>query len=112
MTTENLVGKGGYSHVYRGCFPGGKELAVKVLKKTKDFMKEFLSEIEIITTLNHKNIIRLVGFCFEKSQNLLLVYDMLSKGSLEQNLHGKYHGRKQSAPLFFIICYHPLILFL
>ncbi|XP_061372185.1 protein kinase STUNTED-like isoform X2 [Gastrolobium bilobum] len=84
---ENLIGKGGSSRVYRGCLPDGKELAVKILKPSDDVLKEFVLEIEIITTLHHKNIISLVGFCFEDG-NLLLVYDLLSRGSLEENLHG------------------------
>ncbi|KAF8377079.1 hypothetical protein HHK36_030452 [Tetracentron sinense] len=84
---ENLVGKGGSSQVYRGCLPDGKELAVKILKPSEDVLKEFILEIEIIRALHHKNIISLSGFCFEDS-NLLLVYDFLSRGSLEENLHG------------------------
>ncbi|EEF46074.1 ATP binding protein, putative [Ricinus communis] len=84
---ENLVGKGGSSHVYKGCLPDGKELAVKILKPSEDVLKEFIAEIDIITTLHHNNIISLFGFCFEHN-NLLLVYDFLSRGSLEENLHG------------------------
>ncbi|KAK7320965.1 hypothetical protein VNO77_30968 [Canavalia gladiata] len=84
---DNLIGKGGSSRVYRGCLPDGKELAVKILKPSDDVLKEFVLEIEIITTLHHKNIISLLGFCFEDG-NLLLVYDFLSRGSLEENLHG------------------------
>ncbi|RVW14417.1 putative proline-rich receptor-like protein kinase PERK11 [Vitis vinifera] len=61
---------------------------VKILKQSGDVLKEFVLEIEIITTLHHKNIISLFGFCFEDN-NLLLVYDFLSRGSLEENLHGK-----------------------
>jgi serine/threonine protein kinase len=87
LVSENLIGKGGSSEVYRGCLPDGKELAVKILKPSDDVLKEFVLEIEIITALNHKNIISLIGFCFE-DDNLLLVYDFLSRGSLEQNLHG------------------------
>jgi hypothetical protein len=86
--SENMVGKGGCSHVYKGCLPDGKELAVKILRPSQDVLKEFVQEIEIITTLHHKNIISLVGFCFEDN-NLILVYDFLSRGSLEENLHGK-----------------------
>ncbi|KAF2284465.1 hypothetical protein GH714_022056 [Hevea brasiliensis] len=85
---ENMVGKGGSSHVYKGCLPDGKELAVKILKPSDDVLKEFVAEIEIITQLHHKNIISLFGFCFEHN-NLLLVYDFLSRGSLEENLHGR-----------------------
>ncbi|XP_038997878.1 probable receptor-like serine/threonine-protein kinase At5g57670 isoform X2 [Hibiscus syriacus] len=84
---ENMVGKGGSSHVYRGCLPDGKEVAVKIVKPTENAIKEFVQEIEIITSLNHKNLISLFGFCFEENK-LLLVYDFLSRGSLEENLHG------------------------
>ncbi|TQE06834.1 hypothetical protein C1H46_007551 [Malus baccata] len=84
---DNIIGRGGSSQVYRGCLPDGKELAVKILKPSEDVLKEFVLEIDIITTLNHKNIISLLGFCFEDN-NLLLVYDFLSRGSLEENLHG------------------------
>ncbi|KAE9603951.1 putative protein kinase RLK-Pelle-RLCK-VI family [Lupinus albus] len=83
---ENLIGKGGSSRVYKGCLRDGKELAVKILKPSDNVLNEFLLEIEIITTLHHKNIISLFGFCFE-NDNLLLVYDFLSRGSLEENLH-------------------------
>ncbi|XP_051124461.1 protein kinase STUNTED-like [Andrographis paniculata] len=83
----NMIGKGGSSKVYRGCLPDGKEIAVKILKPSEDALKEFLCEIDIVTNLNHKNIIYLFGFCFEDN-NLLLVYDFVSRGSLEENLHG------------------------
>ncbi|XP_022939108.1 uncharacterized protein LOC111445110 isoform X1 [Cucurbita moschata] len=84
---ENLIGKGGSSQVYRGCLPDGKEVAVKILKPSEDVLKEFVVEIETVTSLSHKNIISLLGFCFENSK-FLLVYDFLSRGSLEEILHG------------------------
>ncbi|XP_076916813.1 protein kinase STUNTED-like [Bidens hawaiensis] len=90
---ENMIGKGGSSKVYKGCLPDGKEIAVKILKSSEDVLKEFVLEIEIITTLHHQNIISLFGFCFEDN-NLLLVYDFLSRGSLEDNLHS---NKKDSA---------------
>ncbi|KAH9612831.1 hypothetical protein KSS87_021564 [Heliosperma pusillum] len=92
---ENVVGKGGSSQVYRGCLPDGKEIAVKILKPSEDVLQEFIAEIDIITTINHKNIISLCGFCLE-DENLILVYDFLPKGSLEENLHGD-----QSDPKLF-----------
>lgn len=82
-----MIGKGGSSQVFKGCLPDGKEIAVKILKSSEDVLKEFALEIEIITALHHQNIISLFGFCFEDN-NLLLVYDFLSRGSLEDSLHG------------------------
>ncbi|KAL9265716.1 kinase STUNTED-like protein [Drosera capensis] len=88
----NLIGKGGNSKVYRGCLPDGKELAVKILKNSEDVLRDFVLEIEIITSLRHKNIISLFGFCFGVD-DLLLVYDFLPRGSLEENLRdGKRFG--------------------
>ncbi|XP_019056925.1 PREDICTED: probable L-type lectin-domain containing receptor kinase II.1 isoform X2 [Tarenaya hassleriana] len=84
---ENMVGKGGSGYVYRGCLPQGKELAVKILKPSVDVVKEFVVEIDIITGLHHNNIVSLFGFCSE-NENLLLVYNFLPRGSLEENLHG------------------------
>ncbi|GAB2270408.1 hypothetical protein Dimus_005309 [Dionaea muscipula] len=86
----NLIGKGGSSRVYRGHLPDGKELAVKILKRSEDALREFVLEIEIITSLHHDNIISLLGFCFGDN-DLLLVYDFLPRGSLEGNLHGGEH---------------------
>ncbi|CAH8342600.1 unnamed protein product [Eruca vesicaria subsp. sativa] len=87
FASDNLIGEGGNSYVYKGDLPDGRELAVKVLKPCLDVLKEFKLEIEVITSVNHKNIVSLFGFCFENN-NLMLVYDYLPRGSLEENLHG------------------------
>lgn len=99
--SENMVGKGGSSSVYRGCLSDGKELAVKLLKPSGDILNEFVHEIEILTTLNHKNIISLFGFCFDEN-NLLLVYNFISRGSLEENLYGIYFFGLENFTLFFL----------
>lgn len=87
---EFIVGQGGTSQVYRGLLEDGKELAVKILKYSDEVLKEFVSEIEILSSLNHKNVISLIGFCF-KNDELLLVYEYLQRGSLEEMLHGVFH---------------------
>lgn len=87
LIVENIIGKGGSSKVYRGILPDGKELAVKILKPSDYVVKQFVSEIEILTILDHKNIISLFGYCFDNN-NRLLVYDLLPRGSLEDTLHG------------------------
>lgn len=83
-----MIGKGGSSRVFRGYLPNGREVAVKILKQTEGVLEDFAAEIDIITTLNHRNVISLLGYCYENN-NLLLVYNYLSRGSLEENLHGK-----------------------
>uniref|UniRef100_A0A0E0MDD6 Protein kinase domain-containing protein n=1 Tax=Oryza punctata TaxID=4537 RepID=A0A0E0MDD6_ORYPU len=88
FSPECIVGQGGTSRVYKGCLENGKELAVKILKYSDEVLKEFVSEIEIVSSLSHKNIISLAGFCF-KDTDLLLVYEYLQRGSLEEILHGE-----------------------
>jgi serine/threonine protein kinase len=90
VCAEFIVGEGGTSQVYRGCLADGRELAVKILKYSDEVLKEFVSEIEIVSSLNHKNVISLIGFCF-KNDDLLLVYEYMQRGSLEEMLHGVFH---------------------
>ncbi|KAH0898048.1 hypothetical protein HID58_047616 [Brassica napus] len=87
FSPDNFIGIGGSSRVYRGSLSNEREVAVKILKQTEDVLNDFVAEIDIITTLHHKNIISLLGFCVE-DKNLLLIYNYLSRGSLEENLHG------------------------
>ncbi|XP_047072279.1 protein kinase STUNTED-like [Lolium rigidum] len=88
FSPECIVGQGGTSKVYKGCSTNGKELAVKILKCSDEVLKEFISEIEIVSSLSHKSIISIIGFSF-KDNDLLLVYEYLRRGSLEEILHGE-----------------------
>ncbi|KAF2310142.1 hypothetical protein GH714_006721 [Hevea brasiliensis] len=87
FTLENLIGEGGCSNVYKGSLRRGKLVAVKVLKKYKEAWNDFSLEIDIISSLKHKHIAHLIGVCTEDN-HLILVYDFLSKGSLEERLKG------------------------
>lgn len=87
LCAENLIGKGGCSRVYKGTFLDGKEVAVKVLKSSKQAWKDFSLEVNIMSSLRHKNITPLLGVCMDNSE-LISVYEFMSKGSLEDNLHG------------------------
>ncbi|MED6156739.1 hypothetical protein PIB30_017113 [Stylosanthes scabra] len=88
FSSENLIGKGGCNRVYKGTLPDGKPIAVKVLQSSKEAWKEFALEVEIISSLEHRNITPLLGICIEDS-DLISVYDYFPKGSLEENLHGR-----------------------
>ncbi|PUZ63172.1 hypothetical protein GQ55_3G046600 [Panicum hallii var. hallii] len=92
FSPERLVGKGGAGRVYRGCTDDGKELAVKVLKSSDDVTKDFISEIEILSCVEHKNAMSLIGLCIDGGK-LMLVYDYMPRGSLEEMLHGEKKGK-------------------
>lgn len=90
MSAERLVGKGGAGRVYRARrTKDGKELAVKVLKPSDNVITEFISEIEVLSAVDHRNATSLVGLCLDK---LMLVYDYVRRGSLEDMLHGENRG--------------------
>ncbi|XWS40194.1 hypothetical protein CRYUN_Cryun18bG0119800 [Craigia yunnanensis] len=96
FSSENLIGKGGSNRVYKGILPDGKAVAVKILKSSKEACKDFANEIEIISSLNHKHIMPLIGVCI-KDYDLVSVYDLSSKGSLEEILHGKNKEKHASS---------------
>ncbi|PIN10484.1 Non-specific serine/threonine protein kinase [Handroanthus impetiginosus] len=91
FSSGNLIGKGGSNSVYKGILPGGKQVAVKILLSSKDSRKDFLREVDIMTTLKHKRIAPLFGICIKDNQ-LISVYEFLPKGNLEENLHGNRKG--------------------
>ncbi|CAN6291163.1 unnamed protein product [Urochloa humidicola] len=84
---DMLIGKGGTSQVYKAQLHDGTYSAVKILKPSVDAIREFITEIEIVTSLQHENIVALRGFSFE-NYNLVLVYDHMPQGSLDKALHG------------------------
>ncbi|KAK4491450.1 hypothetical protein RD792_002200 [Penstemon davidsonii] len=88
FSSGNLIGKGGCNSVFKGILPEGKPVAVKILESSKEAWKDFIQEVDIMTTLKHKRITSLIGICIEDN-DLISVYDFLSKGNLEENLHGK-----------------------
>ncbi|XP_039001711.1 PTI1-like tyrosine-protein kinase 3 isoform X2 [Hibiscus syriacus] len=88
FSPENLIGKGPSNLVYKGILPDDKAVAVKILKSSKEACKSFANEIEIIMSLNHKHVMPLIGVCISDHE-LLFVYDLSSKGSLEEVVHGK-----------------------
>ncbi|CAA0807736.1 Protein kinase protein with adenine nucleotide alpha hydrolases-like domain [Striga hermonthica] len=88
FSSGNLIGKGGCNFVYKGILPEGKPVAVKISESSsKEAWKNFILEVDIMTTLKHNKIAPLIGICV-KDNDLISVYDFMSKGSLEENLHG------------------------
>uniref|UniRef100_A0A0D9XXG7 Protein kinase domain-containing protein n=1 Tax=Leersia perrieri TaxID=77586 RepID=A0A0D9XXG7_9ORYZ len=93
FSPDRIVGNGGASEVYKGCCNDGKELAVKVLKCSDNVMEELVSEMEIVSFIHHENAMPLAGFCLDNDGKLMLVYDYMARGSLEEILHGEKAGK-------------------
>ncbi|KAI3713986.1 hypothetical protein L1987_72575 [Smallanthus sonchifolius] len=88
FSNENVVGEGGYGVVYKGTLINGTEIAVKkLLNNLGQAEKEFRVEVEAIGHVRHKNLVRLLGYCIEGTQRML-VYEYVDNGNLEQWLHG------------------------
>lgn len=84
------MGRGGFGVVYKGTIQAGstRVVAVKKLDKVvQDGEKEFKTEVQVIGQTHHKNLVRLLGFC-DEGQNRLLVYEFLSNGTLANFLFG------------------------
>ncbi|KAG5129576.1 hypothetical protein JHK84_035973 [Glycine max] len=96
---ENLIGEGGFGRVFKGWIdentygptkPGtGIVVAIKNLKpESFQGHKEWLQEVNYLGMLQHENLVKLIGYCLE-GKNRLLVYEFMQKGSLENHLFRK-----------------------
>ncbi|KAL6640782.1 hypothetical protein ACP70R_021905 [Stipagrostis hirtigluma subsp. patula] len=81
------LGSGGFGSVFEGKI-GKETIAVKRLEGVEQGMEEFLAEVKTIGRMHHLNLVRLVGFCAEKSHKLL-VYEFLKNGSLDKWIFDK-----------------------
>ncbi|KAL3617341.1 L-type lectin-domain containing receptor kinase IX.1 [Castilleja foliolosa] len=84
---EEKLGEGGFGGVYKGSLrDGGAGIAVKrVSRGSKQGLKEYVSEVKIISQLRHRNLVQLIGWCHERGE-LLLVYEFMPNGSLDSHL--------------------------
>ncbi|OVA13320.1 Protein kinase domain [Macleaya cordata] len=105
---NSLIGEGGFGCVFKGWIdqqtlapsrPGsGMVVAVKKLKP-EGFQghKEWLTEVNYLGKLHHPNLVKLIGYCMD-GENRLLVYEFMPKGSLENHLY-----RRGAQPLSWAI---------
>ncbi|OWM87713.1 L-type lectin-domain containing receptor kinase IX.1-like [Punica granatum] len=84
---EEKLGEGGFGGVYKGFLQSTSlYVAVKrISSKSKQGVKEYASEIKIISRLRHRNLVQLIGWCHERKE-LLLVYEFMPNGSLDFHL--------------------------
>uniref|UniRef100_A0A2P2IWQ5 non-specific serine/threonine protein kinase n=2 Tax=Rhizophora mucronata TaxID=61149 RepID=A0A2P2IWQ5_RHIMU len=83
------VGQGGYGKVYKGFLADNKVVAIKRAEEASlQGQKEFLTEIKLLSRLHHRNLVSLVGYCDEESEQML-VYEFMPNGTLRDWLSAK-----------------------
>ncbi|KAL3519539.1 hypothetical protein ACH5RR_017688 [Cinchona calisaya] len=83
FSDDNKVGEGGFGKVYKGTLPNGEEIAVKRLSRgSMQGLEEFKNEIVVVANLQHKNLVRLLGFCIDGEEKLL-IYEFVPNNSLD-----------------------------
>ncbi|CAK9153904.1 unnamed protein product [Ilex paraguariensis] len=95
--SDTILGEGGFGMVFRGWLDekttskNGSGLVIAVKKLNSESMQglqEWQSEVNFLGRLSHPNLVKLIGYCWEHEE-LLLVYEFMQKGSLENHLFGR-----------------------
>uniref|UniRef100_A0A7N0ZVU1 Uncharacterized protein n=1 Tax=Kalanchoe fedtschenkoi TaxID=63787 RepID=A0A7N0ZVU1_KALFE len=86
FSNDKKLGQGGFGSVYKGKLTGGQEIAVKRLAAgSGQGDLEFKNEVVLVAKLQHRNLVRLLGFCLE-GQERLLIYEFVANASLDKFL--------------------------
>ncbi|KQJ93433.1 wall-associated receptor kinase 1 [Brachypodium distachyon] len=93
-----VLGRGGNGVVYRGVLVDGSTVAIKKSRVVDEKqLKEFSKEMLILSQINHRNVVKLLGCCLEVEVPML-VYEYVPNGSLHRYLHGSSEGMGEPMP--------------
>ncbi|KAG6525106.1 hypothetical protein ZIOFF_015058 [Zingiber officinale] len=89
FSEENKLGEGGFGVVYKGQFDDGQKIAVKKLSRySSQGPNEFQNEVSVIAKLQHRNLVRLLGFCVEGDERLM-IFEYMENRSLDAFIYDK-----------------------
>ncbi|CAL5408589.1 unnamed protein product [Camellia sinensis] len=92
FSSSNKLGRGGFGTVYKGQLHNGQEIAVKRLAKNSgQGVEEFKNEVTLIAKLQHRNLVRLLGYCIEQDEKML-IYEYLPNKGLDSFIFDKTKG--------------------
>ncbi|KAM7264413.1 hypothetical protein ACFE04_002096 [Oxalis oulophora] len=91
FSDANKLGQGGFGIVYKGMLSSGQLIDVKrFLSNATHGDREFKNEVSLVARLQHRNLVRLLGFCLELGERLL-IFEFVPKSSLDHYIFGIYH---------------------
>ncbi|XP_020874186.1 receptor-like serine/threonine-protein kinase SD1-8 [Arabidopsis lyrata subsp. lyrata] len=94
FSDSNKIGQGGFGIVYKGRLLGGQEIAVKrLLKMSTQGIDEFKNELSLNASVQHVNLVQLLGYCFEGGE-MILIYEYLENSSLDKFIFDKSQSSK------------------
>ncbi|KAJ4911858.1 L-type lectin-domain containing receptor kinase IX.1 [Raphanus sativus] len=90
FSVDRKLGEGGFGAVYKG-YLNGLDMMVAIKKfagGSTQGKREFITEVKVISSLRHRNLVQLIGWCHERDE-FLMVYEFMPNGSLDAHLFGK-----------------------
>ncbi|CAO2205498.1 unnamed protein product [Urochloa humidicola] len=110
---ERKIGSGSFGSVYRAKLPDGREVAIKRSerggstaaaarrhhRRRFDAERAFRAELRLLSRVNHRNLVQLLGFCEERGERIL-VFEFMPHGALHDHLHGGAASSSSGSPLF------------
>ncbi|XP_057860670.2 LEAF RUST 10 DISEASE-RESISTANCE LOCUS RECEPTOR-LIKE PROTEIN KINASE-like 1.2 [Cryptomeria japonica] len=91
---DKILGDGGFGSVYLGKLPDGRAVAVKrMYQDNYRRHDQFINEVQILSSLQHPNLVGLYGCTSPEGKDLLLVYEYVKNGTVADHLHGEKRGK-------------------